>query len=435
MDQDQDRSIEGTELAGRYLIQEPLGYGGMGRVYCATDQQLHRRVAVKLLREELTTAHDKERFIREARSAASLEHPHACRLYELGEHDGQLFLVMELLEGEPLSARLKGGPMPVESALEVVLELMGAVSALHDVGLIHRDLKPANVFLTAQGVKLLDFGLARHTRPEAAVTTPSLTLAGRIAGTVRYMAPEQVTGDRVDERTDVFAIGVTLYEMLTGRIPFTAETNLDWFQAVLHDDPQPLGPPELAALEPFMRRALQRRPGDRFESVAEMAAALRALSASDAPAAPTPFAVGDTQTVVVTPFRNLQDDPDISFLQHAVPEALTAGMAGRNGWRVLSNREAMRFDESADTVTIGRQLGADLLVTGTVLRAGDQVRVTTQLVNAVDGTVRWSETTQHAFVDPLTLQDDICRQILDRLEAGQADENAATDAITTAPSP
>ena len=134
MDPNQDRALEGTELAGRYRVGKPLGYGGMGRVYAATDQQLHRRVAVKLLREELTGVHDQERFIREARSAASLEHPHACRLYELGEHDGQTFLVMELLEGEPLSERLQRGPMPVDEAINVVLQLMGAVSALHDLG-------------------------------------------------------------------------------------------------------------------------------------------------------------------------------------------------------------------------------------------------------------------------------------------------------------
>ena len=136
----------------------------------------------------------------------------------------------------------------------------------------------------------------------------------------------------------------------------------------------------------------------------------------------------ESPTIVVTPFRSLQDDPDVAFLEHAVPEALTAAMSGLEGWRVLSNREAIRFDESANLVTIGRELGADLLVTGTVLRAGDQVRVTAQLVNAADGAVRWSETAQHAFADALTLQDDICRQILERFHAGQAEERPASAA-------
>jgi eukaryotic-like serine/threonine-protein kinase len=191
----------GTELGGRYRVDAPLGRGGMGRVFAATDQQLGRRVAVKLLREELTDAVAQERFMREARSAAALSHPHACRLYEVGEHEGHTFLVMELLEGELLSDRIGRELLPAVEAVAIMLPLMSAVTALHDLGLIHRDLKPSNVFLTPQGVKLLDFGLARHTHVDAAFTAPALTMAGSVAGTLRYMAPEQVTGDPVDERT------------------------------------------------------------------------------------------------------------------------------------------------------------------------------------------------------------------------------------------
>ena len=421
----------GTELGGRYVVERALGRGGMGHVFQALDRQLGRRVAVKLLHDERNDPSATERFVREARSAASLEHPHACRLYELGDHQGQTFLVMELLEGELLSERLRRGAMTMPEALDVLLPLMDAVAALHRAGLIHRDLKPSNVFLTEQGVKLLDFGLARHTQPETALTAPSLTMAGAVAGTLRYMAPEQVTGDPVDERTDVFALGVMFYEMLTGHIPFNAETNVDWLNAVLREDPQPLNQPGLEPLEPVIRRALQRRSADRFTSVSEMSSALSSMVAEEpivsSPArSPSPGVQPDT--IVVLPFRQLQADPEVAFLQHGVPEALTAALSSSGMWRVLSNREAMRFDEAADTVTIGRELGAGLLVTGTFLRGGSQVRVTAQLVSADGGAVRWSQTTQHDFADVIALQDGICRQIMAELPsvAGAA-ANAGPD--------
>lgn len=404
----------GTELGGRYRVDAPLGHGGMGRVFAATDQQLGRRVAVKLLREELADAVAQERFMREARSAAALSHPNACRLYEVGEHDGQTFLVMELLEGELLADCIARSVLSAADAVAIIVPLMSAVTALHGLGLIHRDLKPTNVFLTPQGVKLLDFGLARHTQVDAAYTAPALTMAGSVAGTLRYMAPEQVTGDPVDERTDVFALGVMLFEMLTGHIPFNAETNVDWLKAVLHDDPKPLGRPELVALDPVVLRALQRRSADRYASVSEMAAALEAAARTESPAVPE-GPPDRRAAIVVLPFRALQQDADVAFLQLGVPEAITAALLGDARWRVLSNREAMRFDDTADLTTIGRELRVDRLLTGTYLRSGAQVRVTGQLVSGVDGTVLWSHTAQHAFEDVFTLQDDICRQILGAL--------------------
>jgi serine/threonine protein kinase len=418
----------GTVLAGRYLIETLIGEGGMGRVYAASDQQLHRRVAIKLVREELKDPAAHDRFMREARAAASLTHGNACRLYEVGEHEGQNYLVMELLEGESLSARLSRGHLDLEEALAIILPLMGAVAALHEAGLVHRDLKPSNVFLTAQGVKLLDFGLARHTRAEEAVTAPTLTAPGAVTGTLRYMAPEQVTGDPVDRRTDTFALAVILYEMLTGKIPFNATTNVDWLNAVLKDDPSPLGRPELAALEPVLQRALQRRPEDRFQTVAEMSAALQgALDGTAAPSSPVVPAAEPEQrekdetedderiSVVVLPFRSLKEDPEIEFLQDSVPEMLTASLSENPTLRVLSNRAAQHFDANVELATIGRELGVERLITGTFLRADNQVRVTVQLVAATDGCVEWSHASQYAFENALALQDEICAGILSNL--------------------
>ncbi len=425
----------GIEIRDRYRIDEALGRGGMGRVYVATDRELGRRIAVKFLREELNDDVARERFRREARSAAALSHPHACRLYEVGDHHGEIFLVMELLDGELLSERIERGRLPMAEAVEVALPLMSAVAALHGLGLIHRDLKPSNVMLTNQGVKLLDFGLARHTGNDAAVTAPSLTMAGAVAGTLRYMAPEQVTGDPVDERTDIFALGVMLYEMLTGRIPFEAETNVDWLKAVMHDEPRALGDPALAALEPVVQRALQRRLTARFSSVAEMAGALE--MATFAGVEPVPASTQARGNVlVVLPFRALQEDAEIGFLQHGIPEAVTAGLASGTRWRMVSNRSALRFDDTTDPAVIGRELRADHLVFGTFLRGGARVRVSVQLLAAADSSVVWSHTAEYPFDDPLALQAAISDDAVAGLAQVPAAPLAADDGLAhPAPAP
>ncbi|MEP7118366.1 MAG: serine/threonine-protein kinase [Acidobacteriota bacterium] len=422
----------GADVCGRYLIDRPLGRGGMGCVYEAKDRQLGRSVALKFIRDELNDSVAQQRFMREARSAAALSHPNACRLYEVGEHEGRIFLVMELLEGDLLSERIATGPLPLEEAVAVLLPLMDAVSSLHGIGLIHRDLKPANVMISPQGVMMLDFGLARQSNrhDENAVTMPALTIAGSVAGTLRYMAPEQVTGDPVDERTDIFALGVMLYEMLTGRIPFKAETNVDWLRAVLNDDPEPLGP-ELQAVDAVVQRALQRRLVDRFASVAEMAATLtQAVAPAESPAAAAPEP-GLRATIVVLPFRSLHEEEGTKFLCHGVPEHLTSALAGDPRWRLLSNRGALRFADTEDLAIIGRDLGADYLLTGTFMHSGDRVRVTTQLVVAADGAVTWSHAADFAFDDALNLQDAISRAIT----AGLAQHNAGVDGATPSPQP
>ena len=345
----------GTELGGRYVVERALGRGGMGHVYQALDRQLGRRVAVKLLHDERNDPSATERFVREARSAASLEHPHACRLYELGEHQGQTFLVMELLEGELLSERLLRGAMPMAEAIDVLLPLMDAVGALHCAGLIHRDLKPSNVFLTEQGVKLLDFGLARHTRPETALTAPSLTMAGAVAGTLRYMAPEQVTGDPVDELTDVFALGVMFYEMLTGHIPFNAATNVDWLNAVLREDPQPLNQPGLEPIEPVIRRALQRRSADRFASVGEMSSALSSVVAAG-PIVPSP-APSNVPRRPAGYHRGPAVPPASGRSRGGVPAAWRAG--GADGGPVVRRDVARAVESRSHAVRRGRRHGHD----------------------------------------------------------------------------
>jgi serine/threonine protein kinase len=409
----------GTILDSRYRLERSLGEGGMGRLFAAVDQQLGRRVAIKLIREDLDDPSARDRFLREARAAAALSHPNACQLFEVGDHDGCPFLVMELLEGEPLSARLARGAMTKQEAAEVILPLMDALSAFHQAGLIHRDLKPANVFLTPQGVKLLDFGLARRTERHDALTAPAITVPGAITGTMRYMAPEQLTGDPIDTRTDIFAVGVILFEMLTGHGPFGSGSNVDWLNAVMTEDPPSLDSDGLQALDPVVKRALQRRPDDRFASVDEMASSLReALDGAPVPqeqpeSTPRQGTSETTTRAVVLPFRLLQDDPDIAALKDGVPEMLTAKLSAEGRWHFLSNRVAQEFGDEHDLIAVGRALRVDRLLTGSILRADDDLQVTVQLVDASDGSVHWSQSGRFKLDSVLALQDNICAWIVE----------------------
>src|SRR5262249_5283004 len=249
---------------GRYRITGTLGEGGMGVVYAALDEQLERPIALKVLRHE--SAADptaRERFSREARLAASVNHPHICQLYEIGESDGQLFIAMEHLEGEPLSARLSRGAMPIAETVQIGLEVLAALEALHRRGITHRDLKPSNVFLTPHGAKVLDFGVSLSQTGE--VTRTPLTSPGAIVGTPKYMAPEQVLGNVATPRSDLFAMGAILYEMLAGAAAFQADGVHAVMENVLHGDvPVLAGAPAVAAADRVIHRALAKSPEQRY---------------------------------------------------------------------------------------------------------------------------------------------------------------------------
>ena len=267
---------------GRYRVLEPLGEGGMGLVFSAEDEDLRRKVALKTLKR--TDRASRQRFLREARAAARVSHPNLCPIFEVGEDRGRPFLAMELLPGETLAQRLRQGPLPPAEALDLVEDLVAALSALHGAGVVHRDVKPSNIFLTPR-VKLVDFGLAREVRDEDALTlrTPSeeVTLPGTIVGTPGYMAPEQILGHAVDARADVFALGAVLYETLSGRAPFARDTVAAALSATLYDDPPSLGDsPELLAWDAALRGALAKKPDQRFPSAHHAADALRAAARS-----------------------------------------------------------------------------------------------------------------------------------------------------------
>ena len=406
------------ERIGHYAIARKLGQGGMGVVYAARDERLERTVAVKTMS---SLAHDetaRKRFWREARAAASVNHPNVCHIYEIGEHGDELFIAMELLEGESLAERLRHGPLSVAETVPIGLGILAALGALHARGIVHRDLKPSNVFLTPHGVKLLDFGLARPSDPELARSLSSateLTKTGMLVGTPRYMAPEQVTGEDLDARTDLFATGAILFEMLAGRPAFAGANVVEILHATLHEQPPALvGSPAIAAADRVIRRALAKRPAERPASAEAMAEELRAAAGIDG--GETPALARALTRLVVLPFRVLRPDPETDFLAYSLPEAIATSMAGIGSLIVRSSATAARFGgETPDLKALAAEADVDRVVMGTLLRAGDQLRAAAQLVEAPGGTLLTSHTVQAPLGDLFRLQDDIARRVVEAL--------------------
>jgi serine/threonine protein kinase len=400
---------------GPYRVLRKLGEGGMGEVYAAHDDRLDRSVAVKLIRQDAEDEQARKRFWREARAAAGLSHPNVCQLHEIGEADGALFIVMELLEGESLADCINRGPLPVSEAVEIGLSVLAALEALHARELVHRDLKPANVFLTRHGVKLLDFGLARAAsgtgRPEGR-TESQVTQVGGVRGTPRYMAPEQLEGGPTDARADLFSLAALLFEMLSGRPAFGGATPMAVYHATLYEQPPALGgSPAIAAVDRVVRRGLAKSPHQRFPSAAAMAEELRAAllaERSGHSARATPIT-----RLMVLPFRVLRPDADTDFLAFSLPDAITSSLSGLDSLVVRSSLVASRFaSESPDLGRLAAEADVDVVLTGTLLRAGDQLRVGAQLVEAPGGAVVWSQTSQVPLRDVFQLQDDLVQRIV-----------------------
>ena len=403
------------ETIGRYAITGTLGEGGMGIVYAARDEQLGRSVAIKMLRATAEPA-ARDRLFREARSAASLNHPSICQLYEIGEQDGELFLAMELLQGESLATRLVHGALPLGEAVSVALGVLHGLEALHRQGLVHRDLKPSNIFLTPHGVKLLDFGLTTAVQdPVSDATATRLTQAGTVVGTPQYAAPEQLQRGDVDTRTDLFAVGVVLYEMLAGRPPFAGASPVEVFHAILYEQPPLLtGGPAVVAIDRVVHRALAKNKNERYQAIDAMAQDLRAA-----------MALGDSGTgasaraltrLIVLPFRILRQDPETDFLAFSLADALTSSLSGLQSLVVRSSAAAARFaGDAPDLKAIASETEVDLVLLGTILRAGQQLRVATQLVEAAGSTVIWSHTAQVPVGDLFSVQDDLVMRIVESL--------------------
>jgi serine/threonine protein kinase len=399
---------------GPYEIVGTLGEGGMGVVYAARDERLNRSVALKMIRKDTADAAATERLLREARAAATVNHPNICQLYDIGDVEGDLYIAMELLEGESLAARLTRGPVPLAEAVSIAVAVLSALDAVHGRGLMHRDLKPSNIFLTPHGVKLLDFGLAQPI--EGGDKETRLTLPGTLLGTPQYLAPEQLLGQAVDRRGDIFAAGAMLYEMLTGQPPFGGRTIPQIVHAIVYEQPSALGgSPAIAAIDRVIHKAIAKRPQDRYESAAVMANELRAamlLVDSGAMARPP----RPMTRLIVLPFRLLRADPEIDFLAFSLSDALTTSLSGLDSLLVRSSLTASRFlADPVDLEMIAAKADVDTVLTGTLLRAENQLRVTAQLAEVPSGTVRWSQTMQVPLGDTFQLQDALTSRIVESL--------------------
>ena len=400
---------------GHYAITRKLGEGGMGVVYEARDERLERIVALKTLRGLSGDESARKRLWREARAAASVNHPNICQIYEIGEDTGGLVIAMEMLEGEALSEQLRRGPLNVPQAVSVGLEILSALSALHARAIIHRDLKPSNVFVTPHGVKLLDFGLARPELGGALSPDTDVTQTGMIMGTPRYMAPEAVKGETVDARSDLFATGAILFEMLAGRPAFDGRTIADMIHATVYEQPPALsGSSVVAAIDRVIRQALAKQPSDRLPSAEVMAEELRWAGGVEPEA--TDVRAHTLTRLVVLPFRILKPDAETDFLAFSLPDAITTSLSGIGSLVVCSSAVAARFGgETPDLKALATEANVDRVVMGTLLRSGDQLRAVAQLVEAPGGTVLTSHTVQAPLGDLFRLQDDIARRVVEAL--------------------
>jgi serine/threonine-protein kinase len=469
---------------GSYEILAPLGAGGMGEVYRAKDPRLRREVAIKVLPEAM--AQDAERlarFEREARSLASLNHPNIVTIFSVEEAGDRRFLAMELVEGESLDTLIAPGGLPLSQFFEISVPLADALSAAHERGIVHRDLKPGNVMVTREGrVKVLDFGLAKL---EAADSNPNLTSTptesradltseGQVFGTVAYMSPEQTRGGKVDARSDVFSLGVVLYQMVTGERPFRGASAVDMISSILRDRPPSVTdlradlPPHLARI---LRRCLEKDPRDRYQTSRDVYNELKELRAETSsalfprsevvvgldvgkkiapgataawrrlawaaaiavialglalyvatrsktihPASRAPQAAIEPhviQSIVVLPLDNYSGDPNQDYFAEGMTDELTSDLANISQLRVISRGSAMQFKGAhrPPTPEIAKKLNVDAIVEGSVLRAGDKVRITAQLIDARSDRHLWAKSFERNSRDVLALQDELASAI------------------------
>jgi len=414
------RLTPGTRL-GSYEIVSPLGAGGMGEVYRARDSRLGREVALKVLSEEI--AHDPQRlagFEREARMAAGLNHPNIVVLHSIEEASGTRFITMELVDGQRLDGHIGPGGLAPDRLLDISIALSEALVAANEKGIVHRDLKPSNVMITRDGrVKVMDFGLAKlaprvegggeHT----ATIESAISIAGQVVGTVPYMAPEQVRGEPVDARTDLFALGIIMYQLAAGRRPFTGATFADIGSAILRDRPEPLETlrPDLPkGFGPIVDHCLEKDARRRFQTALDLRSELGRVQA--AMKAARPQAGAGSPSIAVLPFVNMSRDEENEYFSDGLSEELLNVLAKIPDLKVTGRTSSFAFKgKQEDLRDIGQKLGVGTLLEGSVRKAGSRVRITAQLINVADGFHLWTETYDRVLDDIFAVQDDIARSV------------------------
>src|SRR5437773_2787803 len=451
------------QTIGHYKLSERIGTGGMGDVYLATDITAGRKAALKLLPTRFTADTERlKRFQQEAHALVGLNHPNILTVYEIGEDHSTHYIASELIEGETLRQRLMRGRMQVGEAIDVAIQVASALAAAHEAGIVHRDIKPENIMLRPDGyVKVLDFGIAKLAEQEVPVTVPTdealllvETNLGSILGTVRYMSPEQAYGAPVDKGTDIWSLGVVLYEMITGHVPFTGETPGEAMSSILEMEPPPLtsyvahAPAEL---QQIINKTLRKDRKERYQSAHELLEALRdlrhklefkaelkrstatrklaafivlaaivvgaifAFQMSRHRAVPLPFF--PEKSIAVLPFLDLSQAKDQEYFCDGMSEEILDALAKVDGLRIVARTSSFSFKgKSTDVSEVGKKLNVENVVEGSVRRDGNRVRISAQLINARNGLQLWSETYERELQGVFALQDEITRAIVDALK-------------------
>jgi serine/threonine protein kinase/tetratricopeptide (TPR) repeat protein len=403
---------------GHYRIIEKIGAGGMGEVYRARDSRLERDVALKFLHvAALGDEAARHRFRKEALALACLNHPNIGMIFDFGSEEGADFLVMELVEGQTLFVMVRAGPLSEKESAALGMQVASALEEAHERGIIHRDLKPSNIAVTAKGqAKVLDFGLARLLQSAAgADLTASLTEPHAVAGTVPYMAPEQLRGEPADARSDIWALGAVLYEIATGQRPFPEELAPRIIDAILHRTPvapRAANPGVSVDFERIILKCLEKEPENRYQSAKELGVDLRRLAMPQPPRYSQPPA--GKIMLAVLPFANLSADPEQEYFSDGLTEEMIAQLGSLQPQRlgVIARTSAMRYKKTEKSIDqIGRELGVSYVLEGSVRKAGTRVRITAQLVQVSDQTHLWAENYEREATDILRVQSQVARRI------------------------
>lgn len=457
-------TIKASKTLGHYEIISAIGAGGMGEVYLAKDRRLGRNVALKVLPEKIAGDRNRLlRFEREAQAASALNHPNILTVHEFGEDQGVHFLASEFVQGRTLREILEEGNIPLVNALEITIQIASALQAAHDAGIVHRDIKPENIMIRDDGyVKVLDFGLAKISENESAnsktsnpddVTYVQLkTEAGMVMGTAAYMSPEQARGKEVDARTDIFSLGVVLYEVVTRRQPFTGETVNHTIVSILENEPPPISKfvrDFPAEIERITNLALAKTADDRYQLIKDLLNDLRALTKrlefeAELERTSPPNGQSETRTrifstaasapvdvvnaIAVLPFLNLSRNEDGDYFSDGLAEELLNVLSKIRGLRVAARTSAFSFKGKQTTIAeIGRALNVASVLEGSLRMAGNRVRISVQLVSVADGYQLWSETYDRTMDDIFDVQDDIARSVVKELRSRFLGEEATQD--------
>jgi serine/threonine protein kinase/Tfp pilus assembly protein PilF len=482
-------NLTGTEIS-HYKIINLLGAGGMGEVYLAEDTKLGRKVALKILPTAFAEDADRmSRFVREAKSASALNHPNIITIHEIGESDGTHFIATEFIDGKTLNEYAKSGPLSFKSALEIAIQMASALDEAHSAGIVHRDLKPDNVMVRPNGlVKILDFGIAKlsgsHSRPglgtEVATAIRSNTTPGMIIGTASHMSPEQAKGREVDARSDIFSFGVCLYEMLTGRLPFTGENEMDVIGAILHKEPAPMDELEVSPdirriVEKCLRKDCQERYQTAKDLLIDAKGVWQQLEFQDKPerttspnrggaktqvlGAPasevsrttssaeylagevikhklvwlgalgvlvvtlaaagysTAFRPTPIKSIAVLPFVNVGDDRDREYLSDGLSENLINTLSRLSQLKVIARSSSFKYrGENIDIQDAARTLGVGAILTGRVVPRGDELQISVELINTADNTLIWGDLYNRKVSDALRLPEEIAQAVSQKLQ-------------------